>query len=189
MIHEGIHAILTNLGAAHVHWFQEGGNTWLQQEMMRRSGASEYSGMGFLNAGDIMAPFVPIENYSGWLLDGSFGGPGAEGVDAGGKKCNWRNMLGGVQYGNLFPTFLGLWVAEGAVPWIWVNGFPTITARIHPRIDGCRRRREIRFVTSSWNTARSSRCSMKNGSGRNAHASESERRQFHRLRIYALRRG
>lgn len=121
MIHEGIHAILTNLGAAHVHWFQEGGNTWLQQEMeVRRSGATQYSGMGFLNAGDIMAPFVPIECYSGWLLDGSFGGPGAQGVDAGGK-CNWRNMLGGVQYGNLFPTFLGLWVAEGAVPWIWVN--------------------------------------------------------------------
>ena len=121
MIHEGIHAILTNLGAAHVHWFQEGGNTWLQQEMsVRRSNAKEYSGMGFLNAGNLMAPFVPIESYSGWLLDGTFGGPGAEGVDAGGK-CNWRNTLGGVQYGNLFPTFLGLWVAEGAVPWIWVN--------------------------------------------------------------------
>ncbi len=122
MIHEGIHAILTNLGAAHVHWFQEGGNTWLQQEMeVRRSNASQYSGMGFLNAGNLMAPFVPIESYSGWLLDGSFGGPGAQGVDAGQGICNWRNMLGGVQYGNLFPTFLGLWVAEGAVPWIWVN--------------------------------------------------------------------
>ena len=122
MIHEGIHAILTNLGAAHIHWFQEGGNTWLQQEMeVRRSNATEYTGMGFLNAGDIMAPFVPIESYSGWLLDGSFGGPGAQGVDAGAGICNWRNMLGGVQYGNLFPTFLGLWVAQGAVPWIWVN--------------------------------------------------------------------
>lgn len=121
MIHEGIHAILTNLGAAHVHWFQEGGNTWLQQEMeVRRSNATQYSGMGFLNAGNLIAPFVPIESYSGWLLDGSFGGPGAQGVAAGGK-CNWRNMLGGVQYGNLFPTFLGLWVAAGAVPWIWVN--------------------------------------------------------------------
>lgn len=121
MIHEGIHAILTNLGAAHVHWFQEGGNTWLQQEMeVRRSNAAQHSGMGFLNVGNLMAPFVPIESYSGWLLDGSFGGPGAQGVDAGGK-CNWRNTLGGVQYGNLFPTFLGLWVAEGAVPWIWVN--------------------------------------------------------------------
>lgn len=122
MIHEGIHAILTNLGASHVHWFQEGGNTWLQQEMeVRRSNNSEYSGMGFLNVGNLMAPFVPIESYSGWLLDGSFGGPGAEGVNAGAGVCNWRNVLGGVQYGNLFPTFLGLWVAEGAVPWIWVN--------------------------------------------------------------------
>lgn len=122
MIHEGIHAILTNLGAAHVHWFQEGGNTWLQQEMeVRRSTATQYSGMGFLNVGNLMAPFVPIESYSGWLLDGSFGGPGAEGVNAGQGICNWRNTLGGVQYGNLFPTFLGLWVAEGAVPWIWVN--------------------------------------------------------------------
>lgn len=121
MIHEGIHAILTNLGAAHVHWFQEGGNTWLQQEMeVRRGNQSEYGGMGFLNAGNLMAPFVPIESYSGWLLDGTFGGPGAQGVDAGGN-CNWRNTLGGVQYGNLFPTFLGLWVAQGAVPWIWVN--------------------------------------------------------------------
>lgn len=122
MIHEGIHAILTNLGASHVHWFQEGGNTWLQQEMeVRRSDAEQHSGMGFLNVGNLMAPFVPIESYSGWLLDGSFGGPGAEGVDAGPGVCNWRNTLGGVQYGNLFPTFLGLWVAEGAVPWIWVN--------------------------------------------------------------------
>lgn len=122
MIHEGIHAILTNLGAAHVHWFQEGGNTWLQQEMeVRRKNEAEYSGMGFLNVGNLMAPFVPIESYSGWLLDGSFGGPGAQGVDAGAGVCNWRNTLGGVQYGNLFPTFLGLWVAEGAVPWIWIN--------------------------------------------------------------------
>jgi hypothetical protein len=121
MVHEGIHAILTNLGAAHVHWFQEGGNTWLQQEMeVRRSNSEEHHGMGFLNVGNLMAPFVPIESYSGWLLDGSFGGPGAEGVDAGGD-CNWRNTLGGVQYGNLFPTFLGLWAAEGAVAWIWVN--------------------------------------------------------------------
>lgn len=122
MIHEGIHAILADLGAAHVHWFQEGGNTWLQQEMeVRRGNQSEYGGMGFLNAGNLMAPFVPIESYSGWLLDGTFGGPGAQGVDAGQGVCNWRNTLGGVQYGNLFPTFLGLWVAQGAVPWIWVN--------------------------------------------------------------------
>lgn len=127
MIHEGIHSILTDLGAKHVHWFQEGGNTWLQQEMMvRQSKDEKYSGMGFLNAVDLIAPFIPIECYSGWLLDGSFGGPGAQGVDAGVDSnnqtiCNWRTTLGGVQYGNLFPTFLGLWISEGAVPWIWVN--------------------------------------------------------------------
>ena len=92
---QGNNSMLTTLGATHVHWFQEGGNSWLQQEMEVRRGNSDYTGMGFLNAGPIMAPFVPIECYSGWLLDGSFGGPGAEGVDAGGK-CNWRNTLGGV---------------------------------------------------------------------------------------------
>lgn len=122
MIHEGIHSLLATMGgASHVHWFQEGGNTWLQQEMEARRGGN-YTGMGFLNAGPLIAPFVPIESYSGWLLDGSFGGPGAEGVDVrnGSQQlCNWRNMLGGIQYGNLFPTFLAEWVNPGAIPWIW----------------------------------------------------------------------
>lgn len=54
---------------------------WFQEEMeVRRSNATQYSGMRFLNAGNLMAPFVPIESYSGWLLDGSFGGPSAEGA-------------------------------------------------------------------------------------------------------------
>lgn len=48
MIHEGIHSLLATMGgASHVHWFQEGGNTWLQQEMEARRGGS-YTGMGFL---------------------------------------------------------------------------------------------------------------------------------------------
>lgn len=119
MIHEGVHCILTTLGCKHVHWFQESGNTWLQQEMAVRRGG-DYTGMGFLNATSLIAPFMPIECYSGWLLDGSFGGPGAEGVSAN-PTCNWRTTLGGSQYSNIFPTFLGLWIAEGAVPWIWVN--------------------------------------------------------------------
>lgn len=119
MIHEGVHCILTTLGCKHVHWFQESGNTWLQQEMAVRRGGG-YNGMGFLNATSLMAPFMPVECYSGWLLDGSFGGPGAEGVGAN-PTCNWRTTLGGSQYSNIFPTFLGLWIAEGAVPWIWVN--------------------------------------------------------------------
>lgn len=124
MIHEGIHSLLATMGgAAHIHWFQEGGNTWLQQEMEARR-SNNFTGMGFLNVGPLIAPFVPIESYSGWLLDGSFGGPGAQGVgvyNGAQQLCNWRNTLGGIQYGNLFPTFLAEWVSEGAVPWIWVH--------------------------------------------------------------------
>ena len=124
MVHEGIHSMTKAYpGAQNAHWFQEGGNTWIQQEMeSRRSGV--YSGMGFLNAAALIAPFIPIESYSGWLLDGSFGGPGAEGVDVrnGSQQlCNWRNLLGGYQYGNMFPTFLGEWVGKGAVRWLYGN--------------------------------------------------------------------
>lgn len=125
MIHEGVHCILTGM-ASHVHWFQESGNTWLQQEMTcRRSSAdpqdpNAYSGMGFLNGATIICSHMPIECYSGWLTDGTFGGPGAEGV-AGNPHCNWRTTLGGSQYSNLFPTFLGVWMSVGAVPWLWKN--------------------------------------------------------------------
>ena len=96
----GIHTIPTLDCQACALVFRREGNTWLQQ---RDGGAPPwqlYSGMGFLNATSVMAPFVPIECYSGWLLDGSFGGPGAQGVDAGGV-CNWRRMLGGTQYSNI----------------------------------------------------------------------------------------
>ena len=31
----------------------------------------------------------------------------------------WRNVLGGIQYGNLFPTFLAEWMNPGSIPWIW----------------------------------------------------------------------
>jgi hypothetical protein len=68
---------------------------------------------------------MPIECYSGWLQDGSFGGPSAEGVNmtnsSGAQICTWRNYLGGNQYGNGFPTFLGEWLGLGSVPWIWKN--------------------------------------------------------------------
>jgi len=125
MVHEGIHSLLASLpGARQAAWFQEGGNTWLQQEAETRRNPGKAPGpMGFLNAAAVIAPFVPIECYSGWLLDGSFGGPSAEGVnvyDAAGKQlCNWRNLLGGYQYGNMFPSFLGEWLGVGTVPWIW----------------------------------------------------------------------
>ncbi|MFB6318169.1 T9SS type A sorting domain-containing protein [Saccharicrinis sp. FJH54] len=122
MIHEGIHSLLADLpGARNSAWFHEGGNTWLQQEMeSRRSG--NYSSMGFLNAGAMIAPFMPIECYSGWLQDGSFGGPSAEGVNMfeGSKQiCTWRNLLGGNQYGNLFPTLFSEIFGDHSVAWIW----------------------------------------------------------------------
>jgi hypothetical protein len=122
MVHEGIHSILASLpGCKDAAWFHEGGNTWLQQEAdSRRSG--DYSSMGFLNAAAMIAPFMPVECYSGWLQDGSFGGPSAEGVNMYNDStqiCTWKNLLGGTQYGNLFPTFLGQTLGDGAVPWIW----------------------------------------------------------------------
>ena len=123
VVHEGIHSILADLpGCRNAAWFHEGGNTWLQQEASaRRTG--NFGSMGFLNGASFIAPFMPIECYSGWLLDGSFGGPAAEGVDRtnsdGAQICTWRNLLGGVQYSNAFPTFLGLTLGPGSIPWIW----------------------------------------------------------------------
>ncbi len=79
--------------------------------------------MGFLNGCTFLAPFMPIECYSGWLQDGSFGGPSAEGVNKTGSDgkqlCTWRTYLGGNQYGNAFPTFLGQVLGTGSVAWIW----------------------------------------------------------------------
>ncbi len=122
MVHEGIHCVLASMpGVKNAAWFHEGGNTWLQQEAdSRRSGS--YNSMGFLNAATMIAPFMPIECYSGWLQDGSFGGPSAEGVnmyDGGQQICTWRNLLGGVQYSNIFPTFLGQTLGTGSIAWIW----------------------------------------------------------------------
>jgi len=121
-VHEGIHALLAGLpGAKDAAWFQEGGNTWLQQQASAQQ-TKNFTGMGFLNGASFLAPFMPIECYSGWLQDGSFGGPAAEGVNksTGSQQiCTWRNFLGGVQYSNIFPTFLGVWLGNGSVPWIW----------------------------------------------------------------------
>lgn len=124
MVHEGIHCILASLpGARKAAWFHEGGNTWLQQQATAQQ-TGNYSTMGFLNGAALIAPFMPIECYSGWLQDGSFGGPSAEGVDMyenGKQICTWRTFLGGTQYGNIFPTFLGEWLGLGSIPWIWKN--------------------------------------------------------------------
>ena len=124
-VHEGIHAILADLaGCKQAHWFQEAGNTWLQAEAELMKSGKTPASMGFLSAGNMIAPFLPIECYSGWLLDDSFGGPGAEGVnmyDSNGQVCTWRNLLGGVQYGELFPHIVTEILGRGAIPWIWAN--------------------------------------------------------------------
>lgn len=119
MIHEGIHSMTNGYpGAKDAHWFQEAGNTWIQQDMFsHRNGV--YSGMGFLNAATVIAPFMPIECYSGWLIDGTFGGPGAQGVT--GK--NQRYLLGGAQYSNIFPTFMGTWLGTGSVRWVYGHAY------------------------------------------------------------------
>ena len=123
MIHEGIHALFADMeGVKGSAWFHEAGNTWLQSAMtVERNGT--YGVPGFLDACPLIAPFMPIECYSGWLQDGSFGGPAAQGVnmyDNKGKQvCTWRNLLGGNQYGNSFPIVLGEICGKGSIPWIW----------------------------------------------------------------------
>lgn len=124
-VHEGIHAIFADLeGCKNSAWYHEAGNTWLQAQAEVKKTGVEPTSMGFLSAGNMIAPFMPIECYSGWLLDGSFGGPSAEGVNmynGSQQVCTWRNLLGGVQYGELFPHFLAEILGEGSIPWIWRN--------------------------------------------------------------------
>ena len=122
-VHEGIHATFADLdGCKNSAWFHEGGNTWLQGEAELAKSGKDPESMGWLSAGNMIAPFMPIECYSGWLLDDSFGGPSAEGVNmynGGQQVCTWRKLLGGVQYGELFPHFLSEIMGRGAIPWIW----------------------------------------------------------------------
>jgi hypothetical protein len=145
-VHEGIHCLLASLpGAKKAAWFQEGGNTWLQQQANAQQ-TNNYSSMGFLNGCAFLSPFMPIECYSGWLQDGSFGGPSAEGVNmfsSGKQICTWRNYLGGNQYGNGFPTFLGVWLGLGSVPWIWKNCPGRILEGISAKLGDAQTRRLI----------------------------------------------
>jgi concanavalin A-like lectin/glucanase superfamily protein len=122
MVHEGIHCINASMpGCFNSAWFHEGGNTWLQANMEgKRTG--NYGSMGFLSAGLAIAPFMPIECYSGWLQDGSFGGPSAQGVNRfvnGQQICTWRNLLGGTQYGECFPNALSVILGEKSIAWLW----------------------------------------------------------------------
>jgi hypothetical protein len=121
--HEAIHTILASMPGGKAHWFNEGGNTWLQMNI-EADRTGEY-GVGFLDGTPFLAPHMPIECYSGWLQDGSFGGPDAEGVNRyvdGQQVSTWRDYLGGHQYNSVFSHFLALHVSKGANAWIWSNG-------------------------------------------------------------------
>lgn len=118
--HEAIHAMVKGApgGDNKAHWFNEGGNTWIQQQLYARRDGTH--GVGFLDGVPFLAPHQPIECYSGWLIDGSFGGPDAQGV--GGE--NWRRYLGGTQYNSVFSHFLNLYLSPGANAWIWQQAEP-----------------------------------------------------------------
>ncbi len=131
MVHEGIHCILSSMpGCKNAGWFQECGNTWLQGTMdSQRSG--DFSAIGWLSAGGAIAPFMPIECYSGWLQDDTFGGPSAEGVNitSGSQQlCTWRNLLGGTQYGECFPHAMEVILGPRSVAWVWRNA--TVSGRV-----------------------------------------------------------
>lgn len=120
--HEAIHAIMASMDGRKAHWFNEGGNTWLQMNMSAEQ-TGNY-GVGFLDGVPFLAPHQPIECYSGWLQDGSFGGPDAEGVNqtSGGQQIStWRDYLGGSQYNSVFSHFLALYVSPGSNAWLWSN--------------------------------------------------------------------
>jgi hypothetical protein len=121
--HEAIHAALASMPGGKARWFNEGGNTWLQMNM--EADRTGRNGVGFLDGIPFLAPHIPIECYSGWLQDGSFGGPDAEGVNRyvnGQQISTWRDYLGGHQYNSAFSHFLALYVSKGANAWIWSNG-------------------------------------------------------------------
>ncbi len=120
--------------------------------------------MGDLNGTDFIAPFMPIECYSGWLQDGSFGGPSAEGVNMfnGSQQiCTWRTFLGGHQYSSSFLTFLGNTLGDGAVPWIWRNAAGRVLEEVAAGIGATQTRRLISEYRAkqalvdfgSWNSA------------------------------------
>lgn len=125
-VHEGIHAMLADLdGCKKSVWFHESSDNWLMSEAtQKRDGTKIPTSMGYLSAASVIAPFMPIDCYSGWLQDGSFGGPSAEGVNMynGSQQiCTWRNLLGGVQYSEYFPNALSQILGNGSIPWIWQN--------------------------------------------------------------------
>lgn len=141
--HEYIHAIFASMpGCRESAWFHEGANCWLQATMgyQRDYPDGNYiaNDMGWLTTGSVIAPFIPIECYSGWLHDGSFGGPQAQGVNN-----NFRQTIGGIQYSEMFPTFLGEIIGQGSVPWVWNNCTKNVLSGIAAEIGAGQTKRMI----------------------------------------------
>ncbi|MGN6556175.1 MAG: hypothetical protein ACTHLW_20895, partial [Verrucomicrobiota bacterium] len=123
-VHEGIHCILAGMpGCYNSGWTGEGGNTWLQGTMeSQRSGG--FGDIGWLSSAAALAQFMPIECYSGWLQDGSFGGPSAEGVNMYSNNvqiCTWRGLLGGTQYGECYMHAMDTILGPKSVAWVYRN--------------------------------------------------------------------
>lgn len=129
-VHEGIHCMLADYdGCKSSVWFHESSDNWIMSEaaqMKERRNNPNYkpTSMGWLSAGSVIAPFMPIDCYSGLLQDGTFGGPSAEGVNMygnNGQLCTWYRLIGGVQYSEFFPNALSQIMSDAAIPWIWQN--------------------------------------------------------------------
>lgn len=125
VVHEGIHALYAALpGCRDAAWFHEGSNVWLQMvlEIEKAGGqlsAYESSDLGWLSSPSVFSPFTPIETYGGWLTDGTFAGPAAQGLVRSDGTLRTRNLFGGMQYSTIFPTFLGEIVNIKSLPWVW----------------------------------------------------------------------
>lgn len=148
VVHEGLHCVFADLpGSKGSAWFQEGGIVALQGLMEAHRGGTKPATTGWLDGAQFLAPHTPIECYSGWLQDGSFGGPSAEGVNqydsAGQQICTWRKYLGGGAYGTAFPRFAGEWVSPGIIPWIMKNATGRILAGLSEGLGDVQTRRLV----------------------------------------------
>ena len=116
--HEGIHCLFSSRpGGKKISWFHEGCDVWLQRALNIRRGTTKPADIefGWLASGTLLAPFIPIECYGGWKSDGTWGPPDWMMRSTGDN----RRILGGVQYSEVFPSFMEISVGDGAIKWIW----------------------------------------------------------------------